>query len=65
MSKIVNFPDHKIVRQETAVSFDDMNKFLVMYDLAEQSGAIFDDGVTFESIDDFERFVYLVYEELK
>jgi hypothetical protein len=67
MSKIVKFPENRIVRQETEVSFDEMRKFLYIYNLAEESGATFytiDNAVSFQSMDNFDKFVELIFKNM-
>lgn len=67
MSKIVKFPENRIVRQETEVSFDEMRKFLYIYNLAEEAGATFytiDNAVSFQSMDNFDKFVELIFKNM-
>lgn len=56
--KIVKFPDNRIVRQETAVSFEEMKRFLWYTEIAEQCGAVFNDfeEVIFPNVEFFELF---------
>ncbi len=68
MSKIVKFPENRIVRQDSSVSFNDMKKFLFIYNLAEEAGAIFNSthsAVVFNDMDDFDKFVELLFTKLE
>ena len=62
---IVKFTDNKIVHEETSVSFDKMQKFILYYKFAEQFGAEFNKfgfDISFRSMDDFERFCEMITE---
>lgn len=61
---IVNFPDNKIVREVTAVSFEKIQKFLLYHKIAEECGAEFGDfgAVVFPDMDCFERFCEMLTE---
>jgi hypothetical protein len=63
---IVMFPDSKIVRQETSVSFENMQKFILYHKMAENAGAEFwahkDFAVSFKTMDEFESFCEMLTE---
>ena len=57
--KIVKFPDDRVVREVTAVSFEKIQKFLLYHKIAENAGAELwqhNFAVSFRTMDDFERF---------
>lgn len=55
---VVKFPDNKIVREVTPVSFEKIKKFLQYHRLAKDTGAEFDDfgAVVFPNMKCFESF---------
>jgi len=57
-NNIVNFPDNKIVREVTAVSFEKIQKFILYHKIAEECDAEFGDSgtVVFPNINCFEKF---------
>ena len=60
MTKIIVFPEDRIFRQETSVSFDDIERFLLAHQKAEEAGANFgkyDLAVSFDNMNQFENFV--------
>lgn len=56
--KIVKFPDDRVVREVTAVSFENIQKFLQYHRLAKDTGAEFEDfgAVVFPNMKCFESF---------